>query len=236
MFPRMNVTTPLPTLPYGVPPYGAGVGFGGINPMVSHMMNPYASSPTVMPLLTQPTVMGQSPYAVQSMLPCPPGQICYPYQQIGAGIGQWCGPFSVAPYPIAQAPCVIPGMSPSIGGVAPTVFGSPVTCVDPVTGAMITQPYPMAQSLLPIRPLINPQACDPVQMAAMSCVMPGMVSDPYSVMAQPGMMPPMAVSPVHQMLRQHIGLPPISVPPIGLSQIGLPQIGVPCLVAPGIPC
>lgn len=236
MFPRMNITTPLPSFAYGVPPYGAGVGFGGINPMVSHMVNPYASIPAMAPLMAQHPAIGPSPYAVQSLVPCPPGQIGWPCPPIGAGIGQWPSPVSVSPYPFAQTPYAYPPPQPALGGLAPTVFASPVTCVDPVTGATFIQPYPMAQSMLPIRPLITPQQPDPFQIAAMSGVMAPQVADPYSVMAQTGLMAPMAVSPVHPALRQQIGLPPIGSPQIGLPQVGLPQVGLPWMVTAGIPC
>src|SRR5262249_25511643 len=42
MFPRMNMTNPFQSFAFGVPQYG--VGFGGINPMVSHMAFPNASN------------------------------------------------------------------------------------------------------------------------------------------------------------------------------------------------
>jgi hypothetical protein len=43
MFPRMNITNPFQSFAFGVPQYG--VGFGGINPMVSHLAFPNASNP-----------------------------------------------------------------------------------------------------------------------------------------------------------------------------------------------
>jgi hypothetical protein len=222
MFPRMNITTPLSSLAYCAPQYGAGVAFGGINPMVSCMVNPYASSPAPVPY----PVIGPSPYAVQSMIPCPPGMIPCPPGQIGAGIAPWCNPLSWSPY--AQPTPAYPAMHPAFAGMAQAAFSGPITCpvpcVDPVTGAVVPQPYPAAQSLLPIRPLVTAQP-DPVQMAALCGVMAPQVVDPYSVMAQACLASPLAVSPVHPALR----------PPIYLSPIGSPQVGVPYTVTTGIP-
>jgi len=223
MFPRMNITTPLSSLAYCPPQYGAGVAFGGINPMVSCMVNPYASSPAPVPY----PVIGPSPYAVQSMIPCPPGVIPCPPGQIGAGIAPWCGPLGWSPY--AAPTAAYPAMHPAFAGMIPAAFNNPITCpvpcVDPVTGAVVPQPYPAAQSLLPVRPLITAQP-DPAQMAALCGVMAPQVVDPYSVMAQACLASPLAVSSVHPALR----------PPIYLSPIGSPQVGVPCTVTTGIPC
>jgi hypothetical protein len=87
------------------------------------------------------------------------------------------------------------------------------------------QVSPIAHSLLPIRPLINPQACDPIQLAALCGVAPGQVTDPYSAaLAQACMAPPLAVSSVHPALR---------------PQVGVPQMAVPCppmVAVPGINC
>jgi hypothetical protein len=218
MFPRMNITAPLPPFAYCPPQYGAGVGIGAINPMVSYMASPYTSSPLPVPY----PVIGPSPYAIQSAIPCPPGQI-------GAGIAPWCSPLSWSPYAIAQPTPIHPAMHPAFAGMTPAVFGSPVpcpvTCIDPVTGAVVPQPYPAAHSMLPIRPLITAQP-DPVQMAALCGVMTPQVVDPYSAMAQACLTSPLAVSPVQSALR----------PPIYLSPLGTPQVSVPCTVTAGIPC
>jgi hypothetical protein len=215
MFPRMNITTPLPSFAYCAPQFGAGVGFGVINPIASHMAPPYVGSPASIPY----PVFGQSPYAVQPMLPCPP-------VPISAGIGAWCPPLSANPYAFAQPTPIHPAMQPAFAGASPAVVSSPVACcIDPVTGAVVPQPYPVAQSLLPIRPLITPQA-DPVQMAALCGVMAPQVADPYSIMAQACLTPSLAVSPVQQALR----------PPVFLSPMGSPQLGVPWTVTAGIPC
>lgn len=214
MFPRMNITTPLPPFAYYAPQYGAGVGYGVINPIAAHMGSPYVNSPSPIPY----PVIGQSPYAVQPALQFPPGQI-------SAGIGQWGSPFSLSPYAFAQPTQAYPAMHPAFAGIAPSIFGSPVTCIDPVTGAVVPQPYPAAQSLLPIRPLVTPQP-DPVQMAALCGVMAPQLADPYSVMAQACLAPPLAVSPIQPALRQSIYMSPV----------GSPQIGMPWTVTAGIPC
>ena len=218
MFPRMNITAPLPPFAYCPPQYGAGVGIGAINPMVSYMANPYMSSPLPVPY----PVIGPSPYAIQSAIPCPPGQI-------GAGIAPWSSPLSWSPYAFAQTTPIHPAMHPALAGMTPSVYGSPVpcpvTCIDPVTGAIVPQPYPAAHSMLPIRPLITAQP-DPVQMAALCGVMTPQAVDPYSAMAQACLTSPLAVSPVQSALR----------PPIYLSPFGSPQVSVPCTVTAGIPC
>ena len=218
MFPRMNITAPLTPFAYCPPQYGAGVGIGAINPTVSYMASPYMSSPFPVPY----PVIGSSPYALQSAIPCPPGQI-------GAGIAPWCSPLSWSPYAFAQAAPIHPAIHPALAGMTPSVFGSPVpcpvTCIDPVTGAVVPQPYPAAHSLLPIRPLITAQP-DPVQMAALCGVMAPQAVDPYSAMAQACLTSPLAVSPVQAAMR----------PPIYLSPIASPQVSVPCTVTAGIPC
>ena len=200
MFPRMNLTTPVA---YCAPQYGAGLAFGGISPI----MNPYACSPyAYSPIAAAMCGIGASPYA--------------------SGIG--ASPY-IAPQvsPLLQSPIGQIG-SPfqQLAWCPPSFVSSPVTCVDPVTGAVIPQQVsPLAHSLLPIRPLISPQACDPIQLAAMCGVAPGQVTDPYSAaLAQACMAPPLAVSTVHPALR---------------SQVGVPQMAVPCppmVAVPGINC
>jgi hypothetical protein len=215
MFPRMNITTPLPSFAYCAPQFGAGVGFGVINPLASHMASPYVNAPSPIPY----PVIGQSPYAIQPTLPVPPGLI-------SAGIGAWCPPLSLSPYAFASPTQVHPAIAPAFGAAAPAAFSNPVAyCIDPVTGAVVPQPFPAAQSLLPIRPLVASQV-DPVQMAALCGVMAPQVADPYSVMAQACLTPPLGVSPVQAGLR----------PPVYLSPVGSPQIGMPWTVAAGIPC
>jgi hypothetical protein len=218
MFPRMNITAPLTPFAYCPPQYGAGVGIGAINPTLSYMASPYMSSPLPVPY----PVIGQSPYALQSAIP-------YPQGQIGAGIAPWLSPHSWNPYALAQAMPIHPAIHQALAGMTSPVFGSPVpspvTCIDPVTGAVVPQPYPAAHSLLPIRPLITAQP-DPLQMAALCGVMAPQAVDPYSAMAQACMTSPLAVSPVQSALRQ----------PIYLSPLGSPQVGVPCTVTAGIPC
>jgi len=203
MFPRMNLTTPLPVA-FCPPQYGAGAAFGGINPI----MNPYACNPIAAALCG----IGASPYAT------------------GIGAAPYTTGIGVAPY---IAPQVAPLLQSPLGQIGspfawcpPSLVSSPVACIDPVTGAVIPQQVsPIAHSLLPIRPLINPAACDPIQLAALCGVAPGQVTDPYSAaLAQACMAPSLAVSPVHPALR---------------PQVGVPQMAVPCppmVAVPGVNC
>lgn len=207
MFPRMNLTTPLQPVAYCPPQYGAGAAFGGISPI----MNPYAYNPIAAALCG----IGAAPYTA------------------GIGVSPYTAGFGAAPYAASQ---VAPFLQSPFGHIGspfqqlawcpPSLAGSPVPCIDPVTGAVIPpQVSPIAQSLLPIRPLINPQACDPIQLAALCGVAPGQVTDPYSAaLAQACMAPSMAVSSVHPALR---------------PQVGVPQMAVPCppvVAIPGINC
>jgi hypothetical protein len=87
------------------------------------------------------------------------------------------------------------------------------------------QPYPAAQSLLPIRPLVaGAQALDPVQVAAL-CGMPvSSMVDPYSVMPHvPASMPVSSLAP---MMRS----------PLYMSPVTSPMVGLPYTVTAGIPC
>jgi hypothetical protein len=237
MFPRMNITTPLPSFAYCPPQYSAGVGFGGISPVVPYVSNPYVSSPSPVPY----PVIGPNPYAVQPMIPCPPGPISagispfgpnpyavqpmipYPPGPISAGINPWCSPLSWNPYTFAPPAPAYPGIHPALAGLTSSAYSNAVTCIDPVTGAICPQPYPAAQSLLPIRPLVAAQT-DPVQIAAMCAMMAPQMVDPYSVMTH--LPAPMPVSPVSPMMRS----------PLYMSPVGSPMVGVPCAVTPGIPC
>jgi hypothetical protein len=233
MFPRMNITNPFQSFAFGVPQYG--VGFGGINPMVSHLafpnasnpiaalngigVNPYmpgqtpyvhpllvaqlaTTNPTFLPLLAQHSAIGQSPYSVQSPLQPQPGQIGLSFQQsgqfgpFGVGIGQWGNPFNQGISPLLQ-------QSWWQQWGAPTFLSSPVPGVDPITAALIAQqPTLLAQSQLPIRPLITPQQPDPFHMAALIGAVTGQATDPYSVLTQPGLISPLGVNPIHQALKQ----------------------------------
>jgi hypothetical protein len=243
MFPRMNITNPFQSFASGVPQYG--VGFGGINPMVSHLalphtsnpiaalsgigVNPYmlgqtqyvhpllvaqlaTTNPTLLPLLAQHSTIGQGPYGIQSLLQPQLGQIGSPFQQFGpfgpfgAGIGQWGNPFSQGISPLLQH-----GWGQQWG--APALLNSPVPGVDPITGALIAQqPSLLAQSQLPIRPLITPQQPDPFQMAVLIGAMTGQATDPYSVLTQPGLTSPLGVNPIHQALKQQYGSPHAGIP------------------------
>jgi hypothetical protein len=293
MFPRMNITTPLPTFAYGTPQYSAGVGFGGINSML-----PYVTSPSPVPY----PVIGPSPYAVQPGLPYPQGPLSAgispisPISPFGAGISPfgagispfgagispfaagispfaagispfaagtspfgagispfgagispfaagispfsainpfsaispispwYNSPLSWSPYAQAQATPAYPAIHPALAALAHSAFSSPATCVDPTTGAVVPQPYPAAQSLLPIRPLIAAAQADPVQIAALCGMAAPSMVDPYSVM--PHMQAPVPVSPVGPMMRS----------PLYMSPVASPMVGLPYTVTAGIPC
>src|SRR5262249_29897441 len=113
MFPRMNITAPLPPFAYCPPQYGAGAGIGAINPMVPYMANPFTSSPVPVPY----PVIGPSPYAAQSAIP-------YPQGQFGAGIAPYFSPLSWSPYAFAQPSPIHPAMHPAFAGIAPAAFSS----------------------------------------------------------------------------------------------------------------
>jgi hypothetical protein len=115
-------------------------------------------------------------------------------------------------------------MHPALPGLAPSAFSSPATCIDPATGALVPSPYPAAQGLLPIRPLIAAAQVDPVQIAAMCAMAPPAMVDPYSVMAH--VPSPIPVSPVGPMMRS----------PLYMSPVGSPTVGLPYTVTAGIPC
>jgi hypothetical protein len=228
----MNITTPLPSFAYGTPQYSAGMGFGGINPVLPYVASPspvpypvigpspYVASPSPAPY----PVIGPSPFAVQPVLPYPPSPLSAGISPISA-ISPWCSPLSWNPYAFAQATPAIPAVHPALAAMASSAFCSPVTCIDPATGAVVPQPYPAAQSLLPIRPLIAAaQAVDPVQVAAMCAMAAPSMVDPYSVL--PHMPASLPVSPVPPMMRS----------PYYMSTVTAPMVGVPCAVTAGIPC
>jgi len=222
MFPRMNIANPLQAFPFGAPQYGAS--FGGINPYVHPLLVAQlaANNPTLLPLLGQHSAIGQSPYGVQSPLQFQPGQLGSPFQQFGqfgqfgAGIGQWSNPLGQWINPLlqqswGQQAFGYPAPQQGFGWGAPAIFSSPVPGVDPITGALIAQQVsPLAQSQLPIRPLVTPP--DPFQMAALSGVMTGHATDPYSILAQSGLIAPLGVNPLHPALRQQIGSPYTGIP------------------------
>ncbi|MBO0863039.1 MAG: hypothetical protein J2P21_31990 [Chloracidobacterium sp.] len=284
MFPRMNITTPLPSFAYCPPQYSAGVGFGGINPAVPYMATPYLNSPASSPypaiapspFVTSPAsipypaiapspfvsspasipypviapspfvsspasipypVIAPSPYALQPFFPYSPGQISAgispispisPWSGISpispispiSSISPWHSPFSWSPYAFAPPTPALSAIHPAL---AASAFSSPVTCIDPITGAIVPQPYPAAQSLLPIRPLVATHT-DPLQIAAMTGMMVPPMVDPYSVMAQ--MPPTMAVSPASPVMRS----------PLYMAPLMSPQVGVPYPVTAGLPC
>ena len=210
MFPRMNYATPFQPLAYGAPQYGVGAGIGAISPIVSPLANPYVCDPVTAALCG----IGSYPYAnVFAGAPCVIPQAS---PLAASQMAQFCPPFS----PLAWR--------------SPAFAGSQVPCIDPVTGCVIPpQASPIAQSLLPIRPLIAPQACDPYQLAALCGVSPAAATDPYtaSALAQACMTPSLAVSPVHPALRQTIGASQMAVPCPPLAMACPPVVAV-----PGINC
>jgi hypothetical protein len=245
MFPRLNITTPLPSFAYSPHQYGAGVGFGAISPTVPYLASPYLSSPAPIPYsapwaspyTSSPSpfaypAIGTSPYAAQPGLPYPPAIAAAGASPISP-ISPWHSPFGWSPYALAAASQAYPAIHPALSGIAPSAFSSPATCIDPLTGALVPHPYthsyPAAQGLLPIRPLIAAQP-DPLQIAAMcGAIAPTMV-DPYSVMAQ---MSPMSVSPIAPLVSP---VSPAMRSPLFMSPVGSPPVSVPYTVTAGIPC
>jgi hypothetical protein len=170
-----------PIAPHLAPPYGsypiAALNGIGVNPYTfgqSQYVHPLlvaqlqTTNPTLMPLPTQHSAIGQSPYGVWGNSF---GQGISPLsqqgwgQQFGGGIGQFGSPLSLHTFP--QQAFGIPALQQGFGWGAPTPFNAPVLGVDPITGGLIVQQSALlAQSHLPIRPLITPQQADPFQMAA----------------------------------------------------------------------
>src|SRR5262252_560072 len=102
MFPRMNITNPFQSFAFGVPQYG--VGFGGINPMFSHMAIPNASNP-----IAALNGIGVNPYL--------PGQTQYVHPLLVAQLATtnptflpplaqhpaiWQSPYGIQPLPQPQ--------------------------------------------------------------------------------------------------------------------------------------
>src|SRR5262245_53767197 len=179
MFPRMNITNPFQSFAFGPAQYG--VGFGGVNPMVSHLAFPNASNPiaALSGIGVNPYMLGQTQYVnpllVAQLATTNPtllpllaqhsaiGQSPYGIQslpqpqlgQIGSPLQQF-GPFGAGVgqwgNPFSQ------GISPLLQQgwgqqwSHPTFFNSPVPGVDLITGTLIAQqPFILAQSQLPIR-------------------------------------------------------------------------------------
>src|SRR5262249_13511274 len=194
-----NASNPIAALSgIGVNPYMLGQ-TQYVNPLLVAQLA--ATNPTLLPLLAQHSAIGQSPYGIQSLPQPQLGQIGSTFQQsgqfgpFGAGIGQWGNPFSQGISPLLQqgwgqqwgnpfsqgiSPLLQQGWGQQWG--APTFFSSPVPGVDLITGTLIAQqPFILAQSQLPIRPLVTPQQPDPFQMTALIGAMTGQATDPYSV-------------------------------------------------------
>jgi hypothetical protein len=217
MFPRMNYASPFQPLAYGAPQYGVGAGIGAISPIVSPLANPYVCDPVTAALC------GIGPYPYASYFAGAPGVIPQAAPMIPAQMAQFCPPIS----PLAWR--------------SPASVGSQVPCIDPVTGCVIPpQAGPIAQSLLPIRPLIAPQACDPYQLAALCGVSPMAATDPYtaSALAQACMTQSVGVSPIHPAVRQQLVGTQMAVPcpPLGAPGPPLAMACPPVVAIPGINC
>jgi hypothetical protein len=125
-------------------------------------------------------------------------------QQFGGGFGQWGSPFGQ-------------GFGQGFGGGASSLFGGQSQGIDPMTVALLLQQSsPWGQSQMPIRPLMNPQQLDPVQVSAVSGGTMGVGTDPYSVLAQTRMTP-FGISPIYQAMRPQISSPWTTI------------AGIPCL-------
>jgi hypothetical protein len=164
--------------PYASNPIAALNGIG-VNPYTLGQIQYYqpllvaqlpTTNPTPLPSLTQHPAIGQSP---QGSWGNPFSQGISPLlqqgwgQQFGGGIGQPGGPLTFQTFP--QQAFGYPALRQGYGWSAPTPLNSPVLGVDPITGALIAQQsFPLAQSHLPIRPLITPQQPDPFQMAVLN--------------------------------------------------------------------
>jgi hypothetical protein len=188
-------------------PYAAGANSAGISPF-SAGISPFSAGISPFSAGISPFSAGTSPFS--------------PWSGISP-ISPWHSPLSWSPYAFAPQAPAISAMHPALAGLAASIFGSPATSIDPTTGAIIPQPYPAAQSLLPIRPLVAAHS-DPLQIAAMTGMMVPPMVDPYSVMAH--MSPTMAVSPVSPVMR----------PPVYMAPLMSPQVGVPYPVTAGLPC
>lgn len=240
MFPRMNITNPFQSFAFGVPQYG--VGFGGINPMVSNLALPYASNPIAalsgigvnpyMPAQTQnihPLLLAQLAQTNPTLPPSlaqhsaiwqNPYGVQSPLQpQLGQGGSpfQQFGPFGAG---IGQwGNSFNQGISPHLQQAwgqqwgAPPFLNNPIQGLDPFTGALIAQQSsPFTQNQAPIRPLITLQQPDPFQIAALTGAMTGQATDPYSILAQTGWISPVGVNPIHQALKQPYGSPHAGIP------------------------
>src|SRR5262245_5980693 len=240
MFPRMNITNPFQSFAFGVPQYG--VGFGGINPMVSHLALPNASTPiaALSGIGVNPYMLGQTQYVhplLVAQLAATNPTLLPPLAQLSA-IGQSPYGFQSLPQPqLGQIGSPFQQFEPFGAGIgqwgnpfgqgispllqqgwgqqwgAPTFFSNPIPGIYPITGALIAQqPSIFAQSQLPIRPLITPQQPDPFQMTALIGAMTGQATDPYSVLTQACSTSPLGVNPIHQALKLQYGSPHAGIP------------------------
>jgi hypothetical protein len=126
MFPRMNITNPFQSFAFGVPQYGAG--FGGINPMVTHLAPPYSNNPLAAPngIGANPYTLGQIPYVhpllIAQLQTTNPTLLPLLTQHPAIGqnpYGSWGNPFTQGGSPVLQQ-----GWGQQFGGGIGQ-FGSP---------------------------------------------------------------------------------------------------------------
>ncbi|HKQ77473.1 MAG TPA: hypothetical protein VJ810_27485 [Blastocatellia bacterium] len=174
-FGGINPMVPHQALPYPINPI-AGLSGIGVNPYAlgqTQYVHPVlvaqipTTNPALLPPHTQHSAIGQSPYGGWGN---PFSQGISPLlhqgwgQQFGGGIGQPGVPLSLHTFP--QQAFGYPAPQQVFGWGAPTPLNGPVLGVDPITGALIAQQSSLlAQTHLPIRPLITPHQPDAFQMA-----------------------------------------------------------------------
>jgi hypothetical protein len=196
------------------------------NPVVAAQLA--ATNPSLLPYLAQQSGIGPSPFGIQPQLQYPLSQVSpisqpfggsqwgSPYglgvspfgQQFGVGVGQWGTPFG----------------QQGLGTVHPALLASQVPGIDPITAAMLSQQVSqLAQPQLPIRPLISPLQFDPYQIAAAgpTGAITGQAIDPYSILAQTGLISPMGIHPLQQALRLQ-AVSPWAVSTVSPFSTGLP--------------
>jgi hypothetical protein len=246
MFSRMNYTNPFQPFGFGAPQQALGAAFGGINPMVPQMMNPYSNIPLaaltgvgvgITPWSTPfshthnpylPHVLNQQFGLAAAQFGVPPNLLSNPYAQ---------QPYGYSPYGYPGVQLGFGGLgvnAQGINGLAPPFLTAPTPGIDPFIASAISQQTQALQSPLPIRPLINPYQSDPLQAAAISqTAVPYQVGglfggplsqsiDPSSILAQASL--------GQQTLKQQVGTPwtvSAGVPFWASQQVPAVQTGFP---------
>jgi hypothetical protein len=247
MFSRTNYTNPFQSLGFGAPQQTMGVPFGGINPMVPQMMNPYTNIPLAavtgvgagIAPWGAPFIHAHNPYLQQGLSQ----QFGLPATQFGVPLNLLSNPYAQQPY--GYTPYGYPGIQLGFGGLGvngqginglvPSLFTAPTLGVDPLIASAISQQAQvLPQSPLPIRPLINQYQPDPLQVAAINQAAvpyqlgglfggpPVQSIDPSSILAQANL--------GQQTLRQQIGTPwavNTGVPFWATQQVPAVQTGYP---------